>query len=335
MSKFPNKNWLVVFLFLVFAATAGLFFADQVRAALTCSVVSSCADVTLLKMYATTNSHAGLPASSAYTNLVCCADVTAGLSNNCSGTYAPVGTLSGTNNAHYEDWTKTNYSSPANDFCLSVTSGTITVSTSTNCGSDTTVFSFSGTSGTNAHVGDANAYATKICATTTAAPTVSCDTNITSTSFGPLTTGSVTTASPNASTTMSCTYSGGCTLSVSDVGAGANQPGLATSSPVYLIPSPNAAYDPTAVLAINTEGYGITATTTTGGSGGSLAIYSRYDVDSGGTRVGGLKTGGFGLTSSTGPITNRQLIIKHKAAISFLTNVAKYEDTLTYSCTGN
>ena len=159
--------------------------------------------------------------------------------------------------------------------------------------------------------------------------------DITSTSFGPLTTGSVTTASPNASTTMTCTYSSGCTLSVSDVGAGANQPGLATSSPAYLIPSPNAAYDPTAVLAINTEGYGITATTTAGGSGGSLSIYSRYDVDSGGTRVGGLKTGGFGLASSTGAITNRQLIIKHKAAINVLTNVARYEDTLTYSCTGN
>ncbi len=169
MSKFSNKNWLAVCLFLVFAATTGLFFTDQVRAALTCSITSSCADVTLLKMYATGNSHAGLPASSAYTNLVCCADAAAGLSNNCSGTFAPAGTLSSTNNAHYEDWTKTNYSSPANDFCLSVTSGTVTVSTSTDCGTNATLFSFSGTTGTNAHVGNSAAYPTKVCATTTVA----------------------------------------------------------------------------------------------------------------------------------------------------------------------
>lgn len=163
---------LLVFLLLIFATTAGLFFADQVRAALTCSVASSCVDVTLLKMYATGNSHAGLPASSAYTNLVCCSDAVAGLSNNCSGTFAPVGTLSGANNAHYEDWLKTNYSS-ANDFCLSVTSGTITVSTSTDCGTNATLFSMSGTSGTNAHVGTSTAYSTKVCASTTAPAVVS------------------------------------------------------------------------------------------------------------------------------------------------------------------
>ncbi len=179
-----TKKTIVIIL--IFAASAGLFFADQVRAALTCSVASSCADVTLLKMYTIANSHAGLPDYSAYTNLVCCADAAAGLSNNCSGTFAPVGTLSGANNAHYEDWLKTNYSS-ANDFCLSVTSGTISVSTSTDCGSNTTVFSMSGTSGTNAHVGNSAAYATKVCATTTAAASL---TLIVSTdNFPPLTPG--------------------------------------------------------------------------------------------------------------------------------------------------
>lgn len=169
---------------------------------------------------------------------------------------------------------------------------------------------------------------------TPTAPTVSCSASITSTAFGTLSVGSVTSASPNASTTMSCTFSAGCTLSVSDAGNGSN-PGLATTTPAYLIPSPDAAFNPTAILVAGTEGYGITATTTAGGSGGTLAIYSRYDVDAGGNRVGGLKLTTTGLASSTAAITNRQLIIKHKAAISNLTNAAKYEDTITYSCTGN
>jgi hypothetical protein len=162
-----KRKTFFIFLAGVLMIISGFFLITTVNAALTCSVASTCADVTLLKMYATANSHAGLPASSAYTNLVCCADAAAGLSNNCSGTFALVGTLSGADNAHYEDWTKTNYSS-ANDFCLSVISGTISVSTSTDCGINATVFSMSGTSGTNAHVGTSTAYLTKVCATTTA-----------------------------------------------------------------------------------------------------------------------------------------------------------------------
>ncbi len=179
------------------------------------------------------------------------------------------------------------------------------------------------------------AQSAEVTVTATVAQSVSCDTDVTATVFGPLSTGSVTTASPNASTTLSCNTGLGCTLSVSDVGDGSTNAGLATTTPAYIIPSPNAAYDPTAVLAINTEGYGITATTTAGGSGGSLAIYSRYDHDSGGTTVGGLKRSGFGVASSSAAISNRQLTIKHKAAISGITNAGKYEDTLTYSCTGN
>jgi len=169
--------------------------------------------------------------------------------------------------------------------------------------------------------------------TTAAAATVSCDASITSTAFGTLATGSVTTASPNASTTMTC-GDPGCTLSIAGAGNGSN-PGLATTTPAYLVPSPDAAFNPTAVLAAGTEGYGITATTTAGGSGGTLAIYSRYDVDSGGTRVGGLELAGFGLASSTAAVSNRQLTVTHKAAIGVLTMAAKYEDTLTYSCAGN
>ena len=164
---------------------------------------------------------------------------------------------------------------------------------------------------------------------------VSCSTDISSTSFGVLTDSSVITASSNASTTMSCSNTGtGCALSVLDAGNAVNG-GLATTTPAYLIPSPNAAFDPFAALVAGTEGYGITATTTTGGSGGTLAIYSRYDKDSGGNTVGKLQVAAFGLASSTAAITNRQLIVKHKAAISATTQAGAYEDTITYSCLAN
>jgi hypothetical protein len=178
-----EKKTFFIFLLGILIILSGFFLVKTVNATLTCSVAGSCANVTLLKMYATDNSHAGSSTVSIYTNLVCCADATAGLSNNCSGTYAPVGTLSSANNAHYEDWLKTNYSS-ANDFCLSVTSGTITVSTSTDCGVNATVFSFSGTSGTNAHVGDGTAYTTKVCATTTPAAVISITLDRASFSYG-------------------------------------------------------------------------------------------------------------------------------------------------------
>ncbi len=170
--------------------------------------------------------------------------------------------------------------------------------------------------------------------TATVASSVTCATDVSSTAFGTLSSGSVTTASPNASSTLSCNTGNGCTLTVKDVGNGTN-PGLATTTPAYLIPSPDAAFNPTAVLAAGTEGYGITATTTAGGSGGSLAIYSRYNVDSGGNTVGGLKITDFGLASSSAAVSNRQLIIKHKAAISGTTQAANYVDTITYSCTAN
>ncbi|MFH1162304.1 MAG: hypothetical protein V1696_03475, partial [Candidatus Jorgensenbacteria bacterium] len=87
------------------------------------------------------------------------------------------------------------------------------------------------------------------------AATVSCSTNPSSTSFGPLSTSTISTASPNASTTMTCTYTLGCTLSIQDLGNGSS-PGLATSSPAYLIPSN------TATLSAGTEGYGIQAAAT-------------------------------------------------------------------------
>ena len=162
--------------------------------------------------------------------------------------------------------------------------------------------------------------------TPAAASTVSCNTDNASVSFGTLSTGSISTASPNASTTMSCSYANGCTLNISDAGNGAS-PGLATTSPAYLIPSA------TATLSAGTEGYGIQSATTGTGSGATLGLNPIYNKS--GNDVGGLFLTTTVLASSTATFTDREVIITHKAAISNLTNTANYNDTITYSCVGN
>lgn len=156
--------------------------------------------------------------------------------------------------------------------------------------------------------------------------TVSCSTNISSTAFGTLALGSINTSSPNASTTVSCTYAAGCTLNVSDAGNGSS-PGLATTSPAYLIPSN------TTTLSAGTEGYGIQAATTATGSGATLGLNSTYNKS--GNDVGGLSLSTTVLASSTATFTNREVVVTHRAAISNLTNAANYADTITYSCVGN
>lgn len=163
--------------------------------------------------------------------------------------------------------------------------------------------------------------------TPVSSPTVSCSTNITSTSFGTLTTGSVSTASFNASTTMSCSNTSlGCTLTVQGAGNGTS-PGLATTSPAYLILSV------TATLSAGTEGYGIQATTTATGSGGTLGLNSIYNKT--GNAVGALSLSAITLASSTIDVTNREVVVPHLAAISTQTQAGSYADTITYSCTAN
>lgn len=162
---------------------------------------------------------------------------------------------------------------------------------------------------------------------------ISCSTNVGSTDLGALTSGSISTASPNASTTMSCTNSAtGCTLSIKDAGGGGN-PGLWNSVSSYIIPSPNAAYAATSTLSAGTEGFGVQATTTASGSGGALGVASRY-LQTGNT-VGGLTLGGATLASSTAAATNREIVITHKVAISGTTVGGNYADTITYSCLAN
>ena len=158
-------------------------------------------------------------------------------------------------------------------------------------------------------------------------PTVSCNTNITATSFNSLATSSVATAATNASTTMTCTYAAGCTLNVNDQGNGTS-PGLnRTTAPSHLIPSN------TATLLAGVEGYGIQAALTGTGSGGTLTLNPTYAKT--GNDVGGLSRNTTVLASSTGAVANREVIVTHKAAISTVTYAGDYTDTITYSCTGN
>jgi hypothetical protein len=162
---------------------------------------------------------------------------------------------------------------------------------------------------------------------------ISCSTNTGSTVFGTLTNASVFTASPNASTTMSCANSAaGCTLYVKDAGGGGN-PGLWNSTSSALIESPNATFSATSTLTAGTEGYGIQATTTAAGSGATLAIAAKFNQT--GNTVGGLTLTNGTLASANATSSNREVVVAHKAAIANNTPAGTYNDTITYECAAN
>ncbi len=166
------------------------------------------------------------------------------------------------------------------------------------------------------------AFSSAVTVSATVASSVTCSTASASTAFGTLTSGSITTATPNATTTLSCNTGTGCTLSINDANGG-----LATSSPAYTITSTSTA------LSAGTEGYGIQAATSTAGSGGVLGINAIYLVT--GNNVGKLNVGATTLASSSASVSGRVVDVTHKAAISGTTQAAAYTDTITYSCAGN
>ena len=164
-----------------------------------------------------------------------------------------------------------------------------------------------------------------VAVTASVATSISCSTDATTMAFGALTSGSVSTATPNASTTVSCNVGLGCSLYVRDANAG-----LATSSPTYTINSS------TATLAAGTEGYGVNATTTATGSGGTLGLSATYGPAKwNSNQVGALATSNVALASSTAAVTGREVVVQHRAAISGVTPPASYIDTITYECLGN
>ncbi len=170
--------------------------------------------------------------------------------------------------------------------------------------------------------------------TATVTTSVTCTLSTSTTAFGTIDPSAVFTSNPDVTTTVSCNPAAGCTLSVRDQGNGTNG-GLYNSAANYLIPSPNSSFSATATLAAGTEGYGIQAATTTAGSGSTLSLNSRYNWSFTGTTVGGLTTTTIPLASSSSPTANRQVVVRHKVAISGLTPAGSYQDTITYSCTSN
>jgi len=163
----------------------------------------------------------------------------------------------------------------------------------------------------------------------TVTTTVSCSLSTNTTDFGQLTTSAISTSSPDITVTMSCNDASGATLKVHDQGNGSNTGGLYSATATTLVTS-------TAVtLSAGTAGYGIQATTNATGSGDTLTIDIAYDKS--GDEVGALVyNADQTLSSSASPISGRETVVKHKAAISGLTPAASdYSDTITYSCIGN
>lgn len=155
--------------FYIFFLVAVLVLPRATYAALSSTVSTSCVSgVVVFRMSSTTNAHVELPSQSNYPQLVCASGVD-GLSNGCSGNFKVVAKLSGETNAHVEQNDQSNYS---NNACLSVPAGgSISIGyQDNNCsGFDTTLASMipvtpSDWPFSNAHVGDANAYTRKICA---------------------------------------------------------------------------------------------------------------------------------------------------------------------------
>ena len=173
---------------------------------------------------------------------------------------------------------------------------------------------------------------TNVTVTATVTTTVTCSFSTTTTSFGTIDPSQVWTSSPNVTTTVSCNPAGGCQVQVKDQGNGTNG-GLYNSTANHLIPSPAAGFPNTATLVAGTEGYGIQATTTTAGSGGTLSLNSIYNQT--GNTVGKLSTTSVVLASSSQPVSNREIVVTHKAAISVLTPGGSYQDTITYDCVSN
>jgi hypothetical protein len=169
--KFLKVNFVKKLIIILISFLAIFIFTNSVEAALTCSVTSgSCSGTTVFKMQSTSNSHAELPSQTNYNYYVCCSGVT-DLGNDCNATNKAVALkLSAATNAHVEKNTYTNYT---NSVCLSAPSGpSITCSYASNCstlGSDyVCLASISGD--TNAHVGNCDAYSTKVCCAVSIVP---------------------------------------------------------------------------------------------------------------------------------------------------------------------
>jgi len=181
MKKTSPKQFGAYILTGIFVVMSVFLAQSAYAGTLSCSITTqaicnSTASTTVFRMSGASNAHAELPGNtnSAYDgNVVCCTGVT-GLSNSCAAaattTVLRLSGSSGTN-AHVEQKTLTNANYNTSLACIGVgTGGAVSTGYGTDCTAyDTTLASMSST--TNAHVGNASAYSTKICASATSSPT--------------------------------------------------------------------------------------------------------------------------------------------------------------------
>lgn len=185
--------------------------------------------------------------------------------------------------------------------------------------------------------GGSGQLALEIVADNTAVVSATVDASITcsftgmTTTFSSLNTGAVSTGDTDTTITISTNAGNGFNLTVRDAGNATN-PGLyKASATTYLIGSADSSYANTATLSSGTDGFGIQGSTS-GGSGSSVTIATRYDQT--GNDVGGLELTDTTLASATGAVANRAVTVTHKAAVSGLAPAGSYTDTLTYVCAG-
>ena len=161
-----KKNLLKILILSLFFF--GAFGVSKAEANLSCYTDTgkrNSGDVAILGISSTSNAHAALPGASTYANSIYCGGVS-GIGNSCSGNSEIFAKLSGPSNAHVRSASEAPYPG-GNDACLSNSNSKATIVVDykdDNCsGFDTAIASLAKFP-TNAHIGDANAYPKKICA---------------------------------------------------------------------------------------------------------------------------------------------------------------------------
>jgi len=163
--------------------------------------------------------------------------------------------------------------------------------------------------------------------TATVNPSITFTVSAATSSFGDLSTGSITTAGTNITLTIGTNAQNGYVIQVNDSGDGVN-PGLYNSDASYVIGSVDSSYNNTGTLSAGTEGYGIQ------GSSAGATIDARFNQT--GNDVGGLETTPVNFASHSSTMNSSHTItVTHKAAISSWTSAGTYTDTVTYIATGN
>jgi hypothetical protein len=152
-------------------------------------------------------------------------------------------------------------------------------------------------------------------------PSITFSVSANASEFGSLSTGSITTSTPNITLTIATNAGSGYSITVKDLGSGAAG-GLYNTAQSALIASASA------TLSAGTEGYGIQ------GASATATIAAPYNGSS--NTVGALQITPQTLaTYTTNTTANHTVTVTHKAAVSGSTKAGYYYDTITYIGTAN